>query len=128
MFEVQVFSSGVNVAQGKNARQSSTLNIFEANRAVDGRNLSFSHTNDQGDFPWWEVDLDGSYPVESVKILNRWCGDESDRNSCLCRLSHSVITLFDEQEWVLTKSVDDSCKVLEWIFNFPPSSEFCSST
>ncbi len=121
-----MFSFGVNVALGKIARQSSTLNNLNPNRAVDGNERTFSHTNEKGDFPWWEVNLAGLYPIESVKILNRWCGDVSDPNGCLCRLSHSVITLFAEQEWVLTESVGDSCNALEWTFNFSTSSEFCA--
>lgn len=44
MFEFQVFSSGSNVAKGKTATQSSTLNTKYASNASDGDTSTFSHT------------------------------------------------------------------------------------
>lgn len=115
MFEVQVFSAGVNVAEGKIARQSSTHGKFHQRRAADGNANTFSHTNDiiGHDILWWAVDLNGSCPIESVTIRNRWCGDENDPNGCLCHLSHSALTLFDRKEWVSTKVLGDTCNTLE---------------
>jgi hypothetical protein len=129
MFEVQVFSNGMNVAEGKPARQSSTFGNLKASRAVDGKGNTFSHTNDarSGDYPWWEVNLSGSYPIELVKIINRWCGDPSDPNSCLCRLSYSALSLFDGDKWVMTEVVGDTCATLEWTYAVHTSSAFCAA-
>jgi surface protein len=128
MIEVQVFSAGINVAEGKPARQSSTYRNFKASRAVDGKGYTFSHTNDTrgGDYPWWEVYLEASYPIELVKIINRWCGDESDPGGCLCRLSYSTLSLFDGEKWVVTKVLGDTCTTLEWTYVIPTSPALCA--
>eukprot|EP00804_Cyclotella_cryptica_P019493 CCRYP_006643-RF/>CCRYP_006643-RF protein AED:0.13 eAED:0.13 QI:170/0.76/0.85/1/0.61/0.71/14/191/939 len=118
VFEVEVYSAGVNVAQGKIATQSSTLNSFAASRAVDGIRNSFSHTNDNS-FSWWKVDLGSAFSIESVNIVNRWCGNPSDKNGCLCRLSHTILSLFDENgKWVTSFSLDDTCGKLELTKSF----------
>ena len=100
IFEIEVMSSGVNVAEGSTASQSSTFKNkpqFEASSAVDGDLSSFSHT-DGDSCSWFEVDFEASVPIESVKIMNRWCGDETDTQKCLCRLSRVAVSLFDGDE------------------------------
>eukprot|EP00956_Cyclotella_meneghiniana_P006402 scaffold8389_cov24-Cyclotella_meneghiniana.AAC.2 len=80
MFEVQVFSGNNNIAFGMPATQSSTFagdnGRYGASKAVDGVSSSMSHTN-SGANQWWEVELDPStsVPVDSLTIMNRWCGD-----------------------------------------------------
>ena len=72
MFEFQAYSLGANVALQGKATQSSDRNngqLLAASRAIDGDNITFSHTNDLNAF--WEVDLDQSYSIESITILNR---------------------------------------------------------
>ncbi len=79
--EVQVFSGGRNVAQGAKARQDSTTNSGDAGRAVDGRTTGdFSsgtqtHSVENADRPWWEVDLGGEQPIDSVVVWNRTDAD-----------------------------------------------------
>lgn len=79
--EVQVFSGGKNIAQGAKARQSSTSNSGEAGRAVDGRadgdfaSGTQTHSTENSDHPWWEVDLGGEQPIDSVMVWNRTEGD-----------------------------------------------------
>ena len=119
MREVEIYSSGMNVAEGKMAFQSSTLKTMDASKAVDGKNHTFSHTTKESTFSWWQVDLGGSFPIESVTILNRYCRNISDPNGCLCRLSHAVMTFFDERgQWVATTSVGNTCNQLEWTYRF----------
>ncbi|KAL7474149.1 hypothetical protein ACHAW6_000142 [Cyclotella cf. meneghiniana] len=128
MFEVQIFSAGRNVAMGKVATQSSTLGKNDPTKAVDGNVNTFSHTNEIGSLnvPWWVVNLNGSYPIESVTIRNRWCGSANDVNGCLCRLSNSALSFFDEKKWVWTKVLGDTCNTLEWVYNVPSISYvFC---
>ena len=118
LFEVEIYSSDVNVAKGKMATQSSTLNALSASRAVDGTLTSFSHTADNS-YSWWKVDLGALFPIESIKIVNRWCGSPSDPNGCLCRLSHSVISLFDDKgQWLASEIIGDTCGTLEWTHSF----------
>ena len=115
MFEVQVFSSGINVAQSANATaiQSSTLGRFGASNAIDGNVTSFSHTDEKG-FAWWEVDLGTSFPIETVRIVNRWCQNRDDPDRCLCRLSHAAMALFDDRgDWVAATFMGDTCGSLE---------------
>ena len=86
MFDVQVFSGDSDAALGMPATQSSTLkgndDKFGASNAVDGVSTSISHT-DSGANEWWEVELNpsASVPVESITIMNRWCGDPDDASS-----------------------------------------------
>ncbi len=79
--EVEVLSDGANVARRGKARQSSTSNDGAASRAIDGRtDGSFgsgtqSHTTEDDNNPWWEVELDREYPIEAVTVWNRTDGD-----------------------------------------------------
>ncbi len=65
-----------NLAYGKGATQSSTLNGEAASRAVDGNvdgdqsHRSASHTNGEAS-PWWQVDLGAVKPVGEVILHNR---------------------------------------------------------
>ena len=120
MFEVQVFSSGNNVATGKSSNQSSTFKSFGARLAVDGKANTFSHTNvtSAGIPVWWQVDLGIEFPIESVTVMNRWCGDATDRNGCLCRLSLATLSLIDSKGFVVaTQSTGDTCGEQELSFN-----------
>jgi hypothetical protein len=120
MFEVQVMSSGVNIALGKTAHQSSSLkDKFAASFAVDGDSNTFSHTNDSY-LAFWEVDLGGLYNIQSIRIVNRWCVDESDDRGCLCRLSHSAISIVDEDgRHVASQLLGDTCGQLVVDVAFP---------
>lgn len=102
--EVQVFSQGEEVAQGKTATQSSTDYNGPAQLAVDGNTdghffnaLSTTHTKkDQS--PWWMVDLGKSVSIDRVLVWNR-----SDSESVGTRLNGFRIALLDEQKqplWV----------------------------
>lgn len=125
VFEIEVYSTeGINVALGKPATQSSSLNSFIASNAVDGNTQSFMHTNDSS--PMWGVDLGSLISVKSVRIANRYCGDPTDPNDCLCRLSHSVLSLFDDQgNFVAMTNTGNTCDKLEWSYSF---SDFGSSS
>jgi len=112
LFEVQVYSSGMNVATGKSSSQSSTLNNFDASLAVDGKANTFSHTNvaTSGSPVWWKVDLGNEFPVESVTVLNRWCVSSLDPSGCLCHLSYASLFLIDSNGIVVgTQSFGNTC-------------------
>jgi len=130
VFEVKVNSSGVNVAESKTAKQSSTYQgkpRFSANKAIDGNGNTFCHTAASSQCPsWWEVDLGGMFPIESIEILNRWCQDENDPYACLCRLSHVSLALFDDQgKWVESVSIGDTCGKHEVKHSFMKSYDYC---
>lgn len=125
VFEVEVYSSGKNVAKNKSATQSSTLKTFSAALAVDGNPRTFSHTNDTM-CSWWEVDLGGLVPIESVKIMNRWCENPSDTKGCLCRLSHVTVSLFDNKKWISGAWIGDTCGNLGVEYEFAKSAEYCT--
>jgi hypothetical protein len=75
------------------------------------------HTNDSS--PMWGVDLGSLISVKSVRIANRYCGNPSDPNGCLCRLSHTVVSLFDDQgNFVAMTNTGDTCDKLEWVHSF----------
>lgn len=118
VFEVQVLSSGTDVASDGTASQSTTYkrrNKFAASNALDGSTSTFAHTDPNVEkYGWWEVDLGGSYPVDFVFITNRWCRDTSDPFNCLCRLSHSAVLLLDDSgDWVASEFIGDTCGQFE---------------
>jgi len=122
VFEVQTLSEGVNVALGKIATQSSTVQDndgkFGADKAIDGDKVTFSHTRHGNS--WWMVDLEASFSVESVVILNRWCQDSNDINGCLCRLSDASVSLLDDNNNVIsTTSTNNTCGTLQVDVSFP---------
>jgi len=114
IFELQAFSSGENVALLGYARQSSLLNgniKFRASHAIDGINSTFSHTKDMK--AWIEIALTAPVRIDYVVILNRWCVDSSDPNGCLCRLSYSRLTLYNEFDSpVSTTTFGSTCDAL----------------
>ena len=125
MFELQVLSSGANIALNKDAHQSSTLGSKAAFLAVDGDITTFSHTADSNTNAIWEVDFGGTFSTEFVEVKNRWCGDPSDLSNCLCRLSGATLSLMDEQGGVvLTKTFGDTCGVYDLSFDM----SFCTPT
>jgi hypothetical protein len=120
IFEVEVNSSGNNIAVGGVAIQSSTFKSFGASLAIDDDINTFSHTNDNS--AWWQVDLGTEQEIDSVQILNRWCGDPSDPNGCLCRLSDAKLILLDSQgSTIVTQSVGNTCGKLSPVFSFSSS-------
>ncbi len=75
--EVEIFSGGRNVARGGKATQSSTASGGDAGRAIDGNTSGRygdggqTHTQENTNDPWWEVDLGAEYPITSIVIWNR---------------------------------------------------------
>jgi putative membrane-bound dehydrogenase-like protein len=75
--EVEVFAGGRNIARSGKAKQTNVAFGGEASRAIDGnKDGSFaaggqSHTAENTNNAWWEVDLGKEVPVESIVIWNR---------------------------------------------------------
>jgi hypothetical protein len=134
IFELEVFSSstGTNIAVGKTATQSSTFltksgEYFDAFYAIDGDTNTFSHTKDSNS--WIEVDLGNSFPVNTITILNRWCGNSNDPKGCLCKLTGATLSLIDDSETEITSTtIGDTCgqSTLEYVFD--PSPDFCPTS
>ncbi len=80
--EVEVVSDGRNVARQGKATQKNTGYGGEAPRAIDGNTKAAygeggqTHTQEETQDPWWEVDLGSEQPIESVTIYNRGEGYE----------------------------------------------------
>merc|ERR1712071_344385 len=77
--EVEVFAkwdASRNIAYGKPASQSSLGWMGDADHAVDGNtdgrawNGSVSETENDTN-PWWMVDLEGDFPIQTVFLYNR---------------------------------------------------------
>ncbi len=79
--EVEVISGGRNIAPAGKASQSSTSNDGTAQRAIDGRkDGSFgsgtqTHSREDENNPWWELDLGAEHPIESIAVWNRTEGN-----------------------------------------------------
>jgi putative heme-binding domain-containing protein len=75
--EVEVFSRGRNVAREGKAQQSSTSNGGDAGKAIDGNTSGRfgdggqTHTEENSNNPWWEVDLGAAFPIDSIVVYNR---------------------------------------------------------
>ncbi len=75
--EVQVVSDGANIAPSGKARQSSVAFGGAPSRAIDGNtNGSYgsgtqTHTRENEDHPWWELDLGAERPIEAIIVWNR---------------------------------------------------------
>ena len=83
--EVEVFSEGRNIAPMGKATQHSTAHGGEARRAVDGNKDGTygkggqTHTEENANKPWWELDLGRTVPISSVAIYNRTEGNLGTR-------------------------------------------------
>ena len=83
--EVEVMSDGRNVARAGKATQKNTANGGDASRAIDGNKSGDygdggqTHTEENTANPWWEVDLGGELPIESIVVYNRTDGDLGKR-------------------------------------------------
>jgi hypothetical protein len=100
--EVEVFSGGINIAQGKTAIQSSTDFGGVPGRAVDGNTNgnygagSVTHTAFEA-APFWQVDLGSEQFIETIKIYSREDGDYSDLNNAAVQLldaSNNVVSSY----------------------------------
>ena len=75
--EVEVMSGGQNVARSGQASQKNTGFEGVASRAIDGnKDASYlgngqTHTHENTDQPWWEVDLGREFGIESITLYNR---------------------------------------------------------
>ncbi len=85
--EVEVFSDGRNIALRGKASQKNTSNGGDAHRAIDGKtsgNYSDggqTHTLEDTSNPWWQVDLGGEFPIDSLIVWNRTEGSLGKRLS-----------------------------------------------
>lgn len=83
--EVQVFSHGKNIAPSGKAKQQSVAYNGAPKRAIDGNtdggydHDSVTHTQEEVKNPWWELDLGGNQPIESIAIWNRTDGTYGNR-------------------------------------------------
>jgi putative heme-binding domain-containing protein len=75
--EVEVFSDGVNIGPKGTARQSTESHNGEPARAIDGNKSGRygdggqTHTIENEEHPWWELDLGAELPIERIAIWNR---------------------------------------------------------
>ena len=100
----------INVARGKSTTQSSVLESYGANLAVDGDIRTFSHTNDGS--AWIQIDLYESYHVHSINILNGWCRDQNDHSGCSCRLSNAKLFLLDKDGVIVAmRDFENTCGI-----------------
>jgi hypothetical protein len=70
--------------------------------------------------------LGDSFPIESIKILNRKCDDPSDFVGYLCRWSHAAIPywmMMESGKWVSAMLACNTCQVVldvEHVFEASP--------
>ena len=83
--EVEVYSDGRNVARQGKATQKNTAYGGNASKAIDGKtggqfgDGGQTHTEENTANPWWEVDLKGEMPINSIVVCNRTDGDLGKR-------------------------------------------------
>ncbi|HVX60946.1 MAG TPA: family 16 glycoside hydrolase, partial [Pirellulales bacterium] len=83
--EVEVYSGGRNIARTGKASQKNTSWGGHASRGIDG-NMSGIYTDggqtcteENTPEPWWELDLGGMHPIESIVVYNRTEGTLNKR-------------------------------------------------
>ncbi len=97
--EVQVFVDGRNIAGTGLAKQSSTSNSGDAQRAVDGNtdgafnSGTETHSVENEDHPWWELDLKTARPIEAIVVWNR----TENGGSYIKRLDGFDLTVLDSE-------------------------------
>ena len=103
--EVQVFSGQENIAPSGTATQSSTAFGGLAKRAIDGNTSgdfgsgSETHTVEDENNPWWELDLGRGRAIDSVAIWNR-----NEKNGTYAkRLDGFTLTILDGERHELFK-------------------------
>lgn len=106
--EVEIISNGANIAARGKAKQSSTGHGGEAQRAIDGKTDgafgagTSTHTNENEEKPWWEVDLGSVQSIEAVKVWNRTDGDLGKR------LDQFDVIVLDEAKKEIARSTGNA--------------------
>ena len=124
MFEfIATDPSNFDLTNGKTVSQSTTFNDNDVQygpaNAVDRDANTFSHTKSSDSNPFWSVDLGGSREVAIVSITNRYCGDVTDPNNCLGRLSEATVELLDSGDNVVAfQSFGDTTGALSPFLDF----------
>ncbi len=99
--EVQVMSGGNNIALSGKASQNNTSNDGEAKRAIDGNTNgnygsgTITHSIENTNNPWWEVDLGNEASIDEVIVWNR------NEDSLGSRLQGYTISVLDGQRGVI---------------------------
>jgi putative heme-binding domain-containing protein len=83
--EVEVYSDGQNIARKGRANQKDTAHGGDAGRAIDGNKSGTygaggqTHTQENTNKPYWELDLGEEQPIDQIVIYNRTDGDLGKR-------------------------------------------------
>ena len=102
--EVEVISGGTNVARRGQASQKNTASGGVASRGIDGNKSGLygdngqTHTEEETDEPWWEVDLGESYPIDQINIFNRTEIPDRLRNFTLKVLDDNRAEIFKKEK------------------------------
>ncbi|MDB6152531.1 MAG: putative rane-bound dehydrogenase, partial [Chthoniobacteraceae bacterium] len=118
--EVEVFSDGKNIASKGEARQSSTSNSGEAKRAVDGdTNGAYgsgtqTHSVENEDHPWWELDLKKDQPIDAIAIWNR----TEANGTYISRLEGFDLTVLDSNRRPIFKKAANPAPKVSSRFEF----------
>ncbi len=90
LVEVTPLGLGENVALGKPATQSTDFTpALGAGLGVDGILGNFTATAGDDIEPWWEVDLEGEFPINAIVLHNRGDG------CCQSRLRDITVSILD---------------------------------
>lgn len=100
--EVEVMSGGENVARRGRASQKNTGAGGDASRAIDGNKSGTyadggqTHTEENTNNPFWEVDLSDEFPIDQIVIYNR--------TEIPDRLANFTLKVLDEKRAEVFKS------------------------
>lgn len=95
--EVQVLSGGKNIALTGTATQSGEAHGGAASKAIDGKTDSSygsgtqTHTPENMNNPWWELDLGSEQAIDSIVVWNR----SADGESLAKRLEGFTLAILD---------------------------------
>lgn len=109
--EVEVISAGKNIGPSGKATQNNTAHGGDAGLAIDGKTIgdynqhSTTHTEENTDNPWWELDLGTDASIETIRIWNRTDGDYGNR------MDKYTLTIFDAQRKEVAKLTGQAAQV-----------------
>jgi putative heme-binding domain-containing protein len=114
--EVEVYSDSKNVARKGKASQKNTAHGGDASRAIDGNKSGIysdggqTHTEEDTENPWWEVDLGSEFPIDSIQIYNRTEGFLRHR------LAGYTLKVLDSKRQVVFEKKDQPAPEIKAVF------------
>ena len=111
IFEIGAYdASWANIASQGTVTSSSTRMDYYPSLAIDGDTSSYFLSDAGDEEAWFQLEFEDEVDLDRVVIQNRWCGDASDPDDCLCKLSDAQLYLLDATGYdIIMENLQDTC-------------------